>query len=118
MSRRILTVCSLTVLLLSGTAAAQSPGTLWIGGFGQYTYFGDQNWENDFEFDRLGYGARIGAFITPQLNLEADGAFATVAPAEGAPEVNYSAFAARIMYSFPRGAGTSFHVGVGGVLKN
>jgi peptidoglycan-associated lipoprotein len=118
MSRRTLTVCSLTALLLSGTAGAQSPGTLLIGGFGQYTYFGDQNWENSFEFDRLGYGARIGAFITPQLNLEADGAFATVAPAEGAPEWKYSAFAARLMYSFPRGGGTSFHIGAGGVLKN
>ena len=46
MLRRSLTVCSMTALLLGGTAAAQSPGTLLIGGFGQYTYFGDQDWEN------------------------------------------------------------------------
>ncbi|MEX2109820.1 MAG: peptidoglycan-associated lipoprotein Pal [Gemmatimonadaceae bacterium] len=108
----------MTALLLGGTASAQSPGTLLIGGFGQYTYFGDQNWENDFEFDRLGYGGRIGAFITPQLNLEADGVFAEVAPSEGAPEWKYSALAARLMYSYPRGGGTSFHIGAGGVLKN
>jgi peptidoglycan-associated lipoprotein len=118
MLRRSLTVCTMTALLLGGTASAQSPGTLLIGGFGQYTYFGDQNWENDFEFDRLGYGGRIGAFITPQLNLEADGVWATVAPSEGAAERDYNALAARLMFSFPRGGGTSFHIGAGGVLKN
>ncbi len=118
MLRKSLTVCSMTALLLGGTAAAQSPGTLLIGGFGQYTYFGDQNWENSFEFDRLGYGGRIGAFITPQLNLEADGVFATVAAFEGAPDVKYSALAARLMFSYPRGNATSFHIGAGGVLKN
>jgi peptidoglycan-associated lipoprotein len=118
MLRRSWTVCSMTALLLGGTVSAQSPGTLLIGGFGQYTYFGDQNWENSFEFDRLGYGGRIGAFITPQLNLEADGVWASVAPAEGAPEWNYNALAARLMFSFPRGGATSFHIGAGGVLKN
>jgi peptidoglycan-associated lipoprotein len=118
MLKRILAVGSMTAVLLGGTAAAQSPGTLLVGGFGQYTYFGDQNWENDFEFDRLGYGGRLGAFITPQLNLEADATFATVAPAEGAPEVRYSALAARFLFNFPRGNATSFHIGAGGVLKN
>jgi peptidoglycan-associated lipoprotein len=118
MLRTRLTVCSMTALLLGGTAAAQSPGTLLIGGFGQYTYFGDQNRENDFEFDRLGYGGRIGAYLTPQLNLEADGMSATIAAFEGAPEEKYSAIAARLLFSFPRGNATSFHIGAGGVLKN
>ena len=108
----------MTALLLSGTAAAQSPGTLLIGGFGQYTYFGDQDWENDFEFDRLGFGARIGAFITPQVNLEADATFASTAQVEGGPDIDYSAFAARMLFNFPRGNSTGFHVGLGGVLKN
>jgi len=118
MLRRSLTVCSMTALLLSGTAAAQSPGTLLIGGFGQYTYFGDQDWDNDFEFDRLGFGARIGAFITPQVNLEADATFASTAQVEGGPDIDYSAFAARMLFNFPRGNSTGFHIGLGGVLKN
>ena len=118
MLKRSLTVCVTTALLLSGTAAAQSPGTFLIGGFGQYTYFGDQDWENNFEFDRLGFGVRLGAFITPQVNLEADATFAQTAPFEGGPDVDYSAFAARFLYNFPRGNSTGFHLGAGGVLKN
>ena len=118
MLRRSLTVCSATVLLLGGTAAAQSPGTFLVGGFGQYTYFNDQGRENDFEFDRLGYGGRVGAFITPQLNLEADGVYAAVARTEGARDEKYSVLAARLMYNFPLGNVPSFHVGIGGVLKN
>ncbi|MEX2109819.1 MAG: peptidoglycan-associated lipoprotein Pal [Gemmatimonadaceae bacterium] len=108
----------MTALLLGGTAAAQSPGTLLIGGFGQYQYFNDQNRENDFEFDRLGYGGRIGAYIMPQLNLEAEGSYAPIARAEGAAEEKYSAMSARLMYHFPLGNMPSFHIGAGAVLKN
>src|SRR5688572_5445641 len=118
MLRRSLTVCSMTALLLGGTAAAQSPGTLLVGGFGQYTYFNDQGRENNFEFDRLGFGGRVGAFITPQLNLEADGMYAPIARSEGAADEKYSAIAARLMYNFPLGNLPSFHIGAGGVLKN
>jgi peptidoglycan-associated lipoprotein len=108
----------MTALLLGGTAAAQSPGTLLIGGFGQYQYFNDQNRENNFEFDRLGWGGRVGAYITPQLNLEADGMYAPIARSEGARDEKYSAIAARLMYNFPIGNVPSFHIGAGGVLKN
>jgi peptidoglycan-associated lipoprotein len=108
----------MTALLLGGTAAAQSPGTLLVGGFGQYTYFNDQNRENNFEFDRLGIGGRVGAFITPQLNLEADGMWAQIARSEGARDEDYSALAARLMFNFPLGNMPSFHIGGGGVLKN
>jgi len=108
----------MTALLLGGTAAAQSPGTLLVGGFGQYTYFNDQGRENNFEFDRLGIGGRIGAFITPQLNLEADGMWAQIARSEGARDEDYSAIAARLMYNFPLGNMPSFHIGGGAVLKN
>ena len=118
MLRRSLTVCSATALLLGGTAAAQSPGTLLVGGFGQYTYFNDQGRENNFEFDRLGFGGRVGAFITPQLNLEADGSYAQIAAGEGARDEKYSTIAARLVYNFPLGNMPSFHVGAGGVLKN
>jgi peptidoglycan-associated lipoprotein len=118
MLKRSLTVCAMTAMLFSGTAAAQAPGTLLIGGFGQYTYFGDQDWDNDFEFDRLGFGGRLGAFVTPQLNLEADATFAQTAQVEGGPDIDYSAFAARMLFHFPRGNSPSIHAGLGGVLKN
>jgi peptidoglycan-associated lipoprotein len=108
----------MTALLLGGTAAAQSPGTLLVGAFGQYTYFGDQNWENDFEFDRLGYGGRIGAYITPQLNLEAEGSYTPTAACEGCPDRKYGPISARLMYNMPLGNRPSFHIGAGGVLKN
>jgi len=118
MLKRSLTVCSMTALLLGGTAAAQSPGTLLVGGFGQYTYFNDQVRENNFEFDRLGYGGRIGAFITPQVNLEADGMYAQIARSEGARDEKYSAIAARVLFHLPVANLPSFHVGAGAVLKN
>ena len=41
MLRRRWTVCAMTALLFGGTAAAQQPGTLLLGGFGQYTKFDD-----------------------------------------------------------------------------
>src|SRR5687768_18521058 len=118
MLRRSLTVCSMTALLLGGTAAAQSPGTLLVGGFGQYTYFNDQDRENNFEFDRLGFGGRIGAFITPQLNLEADGMWAKIARNEGSRDEDYSAIAARLLFNFPLVNTPSFHVGSCSVLMN
>src|SRR4029078_2562948 len=74
MLRRRWTVCAMTALLFGGTAAAQAPGTLLIGGFGQYTQFADElklgtgpdgpcHW---------GAGGRIGAYFAPNWNLEAE----------------------------------------------
>src|SRR5687767_2654423 len=66
------TVGAIAALLVSGTAAAQSPGTLLVGGFGQYSRY-DSSWGLDTGFgNSIGYGGRLGAFIAPQWNLEAD----------------------------------------------
>jgi hypothetical protein len=119
MLRRSWTVCAMTALLLGGTAAAQSPGTLLVGGFGQWTHF-DSKWNLDTGFgNSIGYGGRVGAFIAPNWNVEADGVYT---PAQAAApsnlEVKASALTARLVYSFPMGNLPSFHIGAGGVLEN
>jgi hypothetical protein len=73
MLRRSWTVCAMTALLLGGSAAAQSPGTLLVGGFGTWTHFDNKfGLSTDFG-NSWGYGGRVGAFIAPNFNLEADG---------------------------------------------
>src|SRR5256885_9634967 len=126
MLRRSWTVCAMTALLLGGSAAAQSPGTLLVGGFRQWTHF-DSKWNLDTGFgNSIGYGGRFGAFIAPNWNVEADGEYtpakaASTAPAFGGVpggDVKASAFAARLVYSFPLGNLPSIHIGAGGVLEN
>src|SRR4051812_35297764 len=104
----------MTALLLGGSAAAQSPGTLLVGGFGQWTKF-DSKWNLDDSFgNSIGYGGRVGAFIAPNWNLEADGVYTPAQSQAGirflghpsnAPggEVKVSAFTARLLYNFPLG---------------
>lgn len=133
MLRSRLTACAMAALLIGGSAAAQSPGTLLIGGFGQYTRY-DSQWGLDTDFSNsIGYGGRVGAFIAPQWNLEADGSytpanarkgtrFMGVCPCLGGGAVGgdvlASALTARLVYSFPAGNVPSFHIGAGGVLEN
>ncbi|MBA2688450.1 MAG: hypothetical protein H0U64_10150, partial [Gemmatimonadaceae bacterium] len=133
MSRSRWTVGALSALLLSGSAAAQSPGTALIGGFGQYTRY-DSSWGLDTGFgNNIGGGGRLGAFIAPQWNLEADGSFTRASAAKGTRfmgicpclgggavggDVLASMISARLLYSFPAGSVPSFHLGGGGVLEN
>ncbi|MGH7603953.1 MAG: OmpA family protein, partial [Gemmatimonadaceae bacterium] len=127
MLRRSWTVCAMTALLLGGTAAAQSPGTLLVGAFGQWTRF-DSNWGMDTGFgNSIGYGGRVGAFIAPNWNVEADGIYTPAKAATGPDwkglgvpggDVKESAITARLVYSFPLGNVPSIHIGAGGVLEN
>src|SRR5688572_32337780 len=71
MLKRTWSIGAMVALLLGGTAGAQQPGTLILGGFGQYTMF-DDNLGFD---DAFGYGGRIGAFISPNAFLEAEGSY-------------------------------------------
>ncbi|HEY3746053.1 MAG TPA: outer membrane beta-barrel protein, partial [Gemmatimonadaceae bacterium] len=117
----------MTALLLGGTAAAQSPGTLLVGAFGQWTHF-DSKWNLDSGFgNSIGYGGRVGAFIAPNWNLEADGVYTPASAKAGTSflgqgtaggDVKASALAARLVYSFPLGNLPSIHIGAGGVLEN
>src|SRR6476469_3023288 len=129
MLRRSWTVCAMTALLLGGTAAAQSPGTLLVGGFGTWTHF-DSKWNLDTSFgSSWGYGGRVGAFIAPNWNVEADGCYTPEKSPAGSRflgslttaaggDVKASAFTARLMYSFPMANIASIHVGAGGALEN
>src|SRR5256714_9981365 len=84
MLRRSWTVCAMTALLLGGSAAAQSPGTLLVGGFVQWTHF-DSKWNLDTGFgNSIGYGGRVGAFIAPNWNVEADGDYTPAKSPTGA----------------------------------
>src|SRR2546423_6323285 len=86
MLRRSWTVCAMTALLLGGSASAQSPGTLLVGGFGQWTHF-DSKWGLNTSFgNSIGYGGRLGAFIPPNWNLEADGVYT---PAKAADNTRF-----------------------------
>src|SRR5438067_144958 len=127
MLRRSWTVCAMTALLLGGSAAAQSPGTLLVGGFGTWTHF-DSKWNLDTSFgNSWGYGGRVGAFVAPNWNVEADGWYTPAQAKAGsrflgsgavAGDVKASAFTARLVYSFPLGNLPSIHIGAGGALEN
>ena len=128
-SYRRWTAFIMTALLFSGTAAAQSPGTLMVGGFGQYTHF-DSKWNLDTGFgNSLGFGLRFGGYFAPGWNLEGDGSYtpATSNPDPrflGSPNnvpggpVKASALTFRLVRTFPSTSTHSFHIGGGGVLEN
>jgi peptidoglycan-associated lipoprotein len=117
----------MTALLLGGSASAQSPGTLLVGGFVQWTKF-DSNWGVATDFgNSIGFGGRLGAFIAPNWNLEADAQYTPGQAATGTDyrgigvpggDVKASTLTTRLVYSFPLGNVPSFHVGAGGALEN
>jgi peptidoglycan-associated lipoprotein len=115
MLRRRWTVCAMTALLFGGTAAAQAPGTLLLGGFGQYTKFDDAlKLENHW-----GAGGRVGAFFAPNWNLEAENSWnrPTQQGAGQSGQIWYGPVSARIRYSFPVASVASIHIGAGGVIS-
>src|SRR3954464_13520120 len=127
MLRRSWTVCAMTALLLGGSASAQSPGTLLVGAFGSWTKFDSKRGLNTDFGNSNGVGDRLGAFIAPNCNVEADGQYIPAQAATGADymgigvpggDVKGSNIAARLVYSFPLGNLPSIHVGAGGILQN
>src|SRR5688500_8213705 len=117
MLRRRWTVCAMTALLFGGTAAAQSPGTLLLGGFGQYTKFDDA-----LELDNvLGVGGRVGAYFAPNWNLEFENSYnrpEQTAPNQPEHNIWYAPLAARIRYSFPCAGLAALHIEAGGILPS
>jgi len=113
-------VCAAAALLYGGVAAAQQPGTLLLGGFGQYTIFDNSlksggstgaNISNGW-----GGGGRVGAFITPNWDIEAEGSY-TSASSSGPASVKYGPIAARLVYGLPIYGRTQLLIGAGGVLS-
>src|SRR5438477_11644053 len=86
MLRRRWTVCAMAALLLGGSAAAQSPGTVLVGGYGQWSrYDSNLNLSTSFR-DGIGYGGRLGAFIAPGWDIEAEGSYS---PAKAAANTRW-----------------------------
>lgn len=111
MSPRSWTICSMAALLLAGPVAAQQPARVEVGGFAQWTWF-DENAgaPNAVPENGLGYGGRLGVFLTPAWQIEGDGYYSPqdrklteelcclgLFPAE----VTASAFALRLNYNVP-----------------
>lgn len=118
-------VCAAAALLYGGVAAAQQPGTLLLGGFGQYTIFdnglktasGTGANANLGLDNKWGFGGRVGAFIAPNWDIEAEGSYTTVdskTPALGS--IKYGPIAARLVYGLPIYGRTTLLIGAGGVL--
>ena len=77
-----------TASILSVPAAAQSPGTLLVGGFGQYTHF-DKSWNLDTGLgNSLGFGLRFGGFFAPGWNLESDVSYTAATSESGVRFLN------------------------------
>jgi hypothetical protein len=124
-------------LLAAGPAAAQShagprSGTIEVGAFGQWTWFdANAGRVNAVPKDGLGYGARLGFFLTPALELEGDGYFS---PQDRNPgesfcctgaqptEVDASGLALRLNLNVPfaglMGGQSQFILGAGAVRTN
>ncbi|HEY0022216.1 MAG TPA: outer membrane beta-barrel protein [Longimicrobium sp.] len=113
---------------VAAQAGAPRAGTIEIGAFGQWTAFdANAGRPNVVPEDGFGYGARLGVFFTPRLQLEADG---YLSPQDRDPDetfcctgaqptqVDVSAFALRLNYNFPLASLTHFIVGAGAVRTN
>jgi hypothetical protein len=134
MLRRSLAVWVMTAAVtgsfLDVPAAAQAPraGTIEIGAFGQWTSF-DENAGRPglVPEDGFGYGGRLGFFLTPRFQLEADGYYS---PQDRDPdetfcctgarptEINASGLALRLNYNLPIASLMQLVIGAGGVRTN
>ncbi|HUX34529.1 MAG TPA: peptidoglycan-associated lipoprotein Pal [Gemmatimonadaceae bacterium] len=111
MQTRRMIIPALVALVLASPAMAQKQGTVEIGGFGQFTHM-DTPWalKNGF-----GIGARLGVFVTPRWELEADFATSNLTvqpPRIGTGTKQYQTYAGRVTYNLPW-AGNDVLVGVG-----
>jgi hypothetical protein len=120
-------------LLVGGNAAAQSPGapragTVEVGAFGQWTWFDENAGRvNAVPEDGLGYGGRLGVFLSPRFQLEGDGYFSpqqrnlteSFCCAGTQPtEIHASGLALRLNYNLPLTGRSQFILGGGAVRTN
>ena len=93
--------------------SAQRAGTVEFGAFGQATYF-----DRTLRLDQGsgGGGARLGFFVAPALELEAEGAFVPVSGADES-DVDYFPLRGRLLLNIPAGEHTRLLFG-GGYVHN
>jgi outer membrane protein OmpA-like peptidoglycan-associated protein len=95
--------------VFTSTAAAQGFGTLEVGVFAQASYF-DQSLRIDQGGG--GLGARVGLFVLPNVNLEAEAAFVPTEGPEGT-RVHYIPLRGRVVLNIPSGDAGAFFLGAG-----
>jgi hypothetical protein len=128
MSPRTWTISAMAGLLLAGPVAAQQTPRVEIGGFGQWTWFDDNAGAlNAVPEDGLGYGGRLGFFLTPSWQIEGDGYYS---PQDRKPteefcclglfptRITASALAVRLNYNVPVSARSHLIFGGGAVRTN
>jgi outer membrane protein OmpA-like peptidoglycan-associated protein len=104
---------ALALACFASSAAAQATGTLDFGLFGQASYF-----DNSLRMDqgRGGPGVRLGIFVVPNIDLEAEGAFVPT-DASGGLLVHYIPLRGRVVLNIPTSEHGSFLLG-GGYVRN
>lgn len=121
-----LATASVAASLFAAAAGAQTPGTLEVGGYGQYTIFDDRAGRptptsEGFE-NKIGVGGRVGVFFTPRFSLEGEASYTKLeagSTLRGLNEDNdhYSPIALRVNYNFPFATNSAFILG-GGVTRS
>ena len=107
-----LQAATLALAFFTLPAAAQGPGTIELGIFGQASYF-DQSLR--MAQRQGGLGARIGIFALPNINLEAEGALVPTDSPDG--HVYYIPLRGRVVWNIPTGEHGAFLLGAG-VVRN
>jgi peptidoglycan-associated lipoprotein len=103
----IAVLAGIVVAAYAARLAAQSPGNVEIGGFGQFTR-ADAAWQLQ---NGWGGGGRLGVFLTSHLELEADAGFSNLTNEPPRPSGSTSAqtFNGQFTYNIPFGAGGRTH---------
>jgi peptidoglycan-associated lipoprotein len=105
--------------LFAAVAGAQTPGTLEVGGYGQYTIFDDRTQAEN----KIGVGGRVGVFFTPRWSFEGEASYTKLEGEDGASigrnddSDHYSPLALRLNYNLPFATNSALIVG-GGVTRS
>ncbi len=100
--------CSMLGLALVSTSlAAQSGGTLELGGFGRKSWF-----DNKLGIDNGGgIGGRLGFFVVRNLEIEGDASYTSVPISAGDGDVTHIPVHAGLTFNIPVGEHTAFLLG-------
>lgn len=112
-------------LLIAAPAAAQEKGTFEIGGFGRYTGYPSDNYKvRGPDDNRVGFGGRLGYFLSDKIALELDGSYnptdlvgnqPTIPSTIGARSrpLAHNLFHLQAVYNQPLGSAVSWMIGAG-----
>ena len=103
-----LRAAALALAFFASPAAAQGPGTLELGIFGQVSYF-DRSLRMDQA--RGGAGARLGIFVLPNVDVEAEGSLVPTDGPQG--HIYYMPLRGRVVLNIPSGEHSAFLLGAG-----